>query len=59
MICFNVFKYIEFPFHKGAVQMSEVEDGPEAAILLWNEEGAAVKARPAVGRKNCFYSSFR
>lgn len=33
---------LEHPFHKGTVQMSEIEDGPEATILLGNEVGTKV-----------------
>ncbi len=34
----------ERPFHEGAVQVPEIEDGPEAAIFFGNEEVMAAKA---------------
>ncbi len=34
----------ERPSHEGVIQASEIEDGPEAAILFGDEEVMAVKA---------------
>ncbi len=34
----------ERPFHEGTVQTSEIEDGPEVAILFGDEEVTAVEA---------------
>ncbi len=34
----------ERPSHEGVIQASEIEDGPEAAILFGDEEVTAVKA---------------
>ncbi len=34
----------EWPFHEGAVQKSEIENGPKATTLLGGEEVAAVEA---------------
>ncbi len=48
----------ERPSHEGVIQASEIEDGPEAAILFGDEEVTAVKAWPAQSWRNHFYGSF-
>ncbi len=48
----------ERPSHEGVIQASEIEDGPEAAILFGDEEVTAVKAWLAQSWRNHFYGSF-
>ncbi len=48
----------EWPSHEGVIQASEIEDGPEAAILFGDEEVTAVKAWLAQSWRNHFYGSF-
>ncbi len=48
----------ERPSHEGVIQASEIEDGPEAAILFGDEEVTAVKAWLAQSWINHFYGSF-
>ncbi len=48
----------ERPSHEGVIQASEIEDGPEAAILFGDEEVTDVKAWLAQSWRNHFYGSF-
>ncbi len=48
----------ERPSHEGVIQASEIKDGPEAAILLGDEEVTAVKADSAQSWRDHFYGSF-
>ncbi len=48
----------ERPSHEGVIQASEIEDGPEAAILFGDEEVTAVKAWLTQSWRDHFYGSF-
>lgn len=43
LICFKV-NFLDGRLIKVRDQTSQIEDGPEASILLWNKELASVKA---------------
>ncbi len=47
----------EWPSHEGVIQASEIEDGPEAAILFGDEEVTTVKAWLAQSWRDHFYGS--
>ncbi len=48
----------ERPFHKGPIQMSEIENGSQTTILLGDEEVTAVEAWLALSWGNHFHGSF-